>query len=245
MVTVKGDYIWIIGIVLLLFGCGSGKLAFPQIAATNISTEASAATSHDISLPASISAGDLLIVFIATDGSNTFSWPEGWTELCESNILHVSMAVAYRAADGNEGATVVSTSTNSEKSSHAAYRITGYDGVQEVSAVATGQSTAPNPASLTPSWGSADTLWIAVAAYDATSFTMGYPYADNNLWQKTMGGGTGDCGIAVCSDELTQVSADPGAFTLNASEQWSAYTIAVSPILESRKKQRALSIVLY
>lgn len=55
-------------------------MAFPQVANSNVGTTA-ADTTHVITLPANIVAGNLLMVFFATDGDNTITNWGGFTEL--------------------------------------------------------------------------------------------------------------------------------------------------------------------
>jgi hypothetical protein len=127
-------------------------MAFPSIDNTNTSTSA-AGTSHTVSLPANISSGDLLLVFFATDGDNTVTDWDGFTELVsESNGTAAFFAIAYKYATGSEGASITVTTSVSEPGSHASYRITGHDSGQipEASTVVEASSDVPDPGSLTP-----------------------------------------------------------------------------------------------
>ena len=56
-------------------------MAFPVVAATSNSANSGGGTSHAVSLPAGIEAGNLLLVFFATDGDNTISNWGGFTEI--------------------------------------------------------------------------------------------------------------------------------------------------------------------
>jgi hypothetical protein len=123
-----------------------------------------------------------------------------------------------------------------ERSQHLAIRISAasWHGTTppEVAAAVTASSTAPNSGSLTPSWGSAATLWITTfgIADPALKFPVtGWPtnYTDNNL-----SNGTGDnstAGIALATRNIAAATEDPGAFTTTAADWWAASTIAVRP----------------
>jgi len=161
-----------------------------------------------ISLPASIAAGDLLIVEIFLNGSIATS--PGFTQLLASNIY-------WREADGTEGATVTFTGDNSH-SSHNSYRITGWDdGGAPEGATDTGDTNAP---SLTPSWGSKDTLWlafVAIAANTACDFTA----APTDFTDLIKSAEAEEGGIRIRSAsarrELTAASLDAGAFTTSGT----------------------------
>ena len=202
-------------------------MAFPQIAGSQLSNEAANTTNHDVTLPASVAAGDLLIAVVFHDGNSTFTWPGSWQELADGNIGTVaSMTVGYLIASGGE-TTVAVTSTGSERSTHIAVRITGWHGTTppEISTATTGTSTAPNSGSVTASWGSADNLFIALYGVDSGNVTA-YALPDNNIASQTTASAAYG---AICSDELAQATLDPGAFTNSASDDWRAYTIVVRP----------------
>ena len=84
-------------------------MAFPQVSDYNTTINGKG-TTHTVNLPSTINAGDLLVAFLATDGDNTTTWPnEGtdWIQIFEvSDVRDIHLSVAYRIADGNEGASI-------------------------------------------------------------------------------------------------------------------------------------------
>lgn len=54
-------------------------MAFPQVPANNGGFSNTDITNHVVNLPANISAGDCLLVFFASDGNPTITFPGGWT----------------------------------------------------------------------------------------------------------------------------------------------------------------------
>lgn len=207
-------------------------MAFPVIAGTQKSVEGASVTAHDITMPASVAADDILIGWCFQDGdAGGFSWPAGWTEIQDGTVgaTVASSTIGWRRATGGE-TTVQVTSTNAERSSHIAIRITGAHTTTApaISASATGSSTTPNPDSLNPAdWDVEDTLWIAWYAVD-TGTASAYPLPDNNLATSATDVSSAAYG-AICSDELAQASLDPGTFTNSISDNWRAGTIAVRP----------------
>jgi len=210
-------------------------MTFPTIAATNTSEEINATTSHDISLPSGIAAGHLLLVFFATDGDNTVTDWDGFTQLYSfsRSTNDVSLHVAYKIATGSEGATITITTSVSEPSGHATYRITGHDSGNppEVSSGANGYGLTADPDSLDPSWAQNDTLWVAVCGVDRQLVT-GYP-TNYNLNQLTEGGGVGGASIGVAGRNLNADSEDPSTFSIYTYDGWIACTVGVCPTGEA------------
>jgi len=192
-------------------------------------------TTDTINLPASVATGDLVIVVEAKDGNSTFTIPSPWVEIkdarADSNAA--SAFIAYLDATGGETSIDVTTSL-SERFNAIAIRITAatWHGTTapEVSTGATGASTAPDPDSVSASWGAEDNLFIATVIYDGSAQSVdGFPtnYGDNNVEES---GGTSSAGVGIATRETTADQADdPDAFTLSGSEQWWSGTIVVRP----------------
>ncbi|KKL70683.1 hypothetical protein LCGC14_2102440 [marine sediment metagenome] len=212
-------------------------MAFPQVEATNTSSQDSNVLNHTVSLPAGIQAGETLLVFFANNAdSGGVGWPGGWNEIFETVEPgnQVTLAVAWRKATGGEGGTITVTTGNGRQSAHASYRISGAIDpavtAPEVSTGATGVGTNPNPDSLTAGGGSDEYLWIAVEGNDTNLTVSAYPTNyDSNQLSLVSGAGAGNCGIGVASDEVETNTQDPGTFTISGSEQWVACTVAVYP----------------
>lgn len=208
-------------------------MSFPQVAATNSSTETGNETTHTVSLPSNIQSGNLLIVVFATDGDNTIIWPEGWNEIFEvSGGALAFLGVAWRKADGNEGASITVTSSSSEQSAHISYRITGHEDPlsqpPEVSSGETGSNATPDPDSLTPTGGTEDYLWIAATGIGKTPSIVSYP-TNYSSGIECLSDGTGGCVNATAQRELNSTSENPGVFTVSSTGEWVACTIAIHP----------------
>jgi hypothetical protein len=194
-------------------------------------------TSHYVNMPSTVNAGDLLIVLFSNDRNGSVTTPGGWTELAsDTSGPHIRVSVYYRIAAGTEGGTTVNFITSAaEEAAAQVYKITNWHGTTPpgISIAATGSDASPDPASLNPaSWDVTDTLWIAVAGQDRgdQTGTMTYPagYIDGTSTLSSVG--TGSCRIHSAHRVLATASEDPGAFTIPASEQWVAFTIAVRPV---------------
>lgn len=217
---------------LIGFGAGGG-VVFGVLSITT-SVDSSDTTSHSVSMPGNVIAGDLLVAIFSVDGSpSTITWGT-FTEIFE-NTASGNLVIAYKKADGSEGGGTETVTTNtSEQSAHIVYRISGaIDPVTqapEVSTGATGSNAVPDPDSLTPTGGPKDFLWIACMAHDTTAASVnGFPsgYFDNISIESSAGVGRAEAASAHLF--TTASSENPGAFGLDATASWSAATIGVHP----------------
>ena len=198
--------------------------------ATNSQTTADA-TTHTVTLATGAEVGDLLVVAVVFDGTPTVTWPAGWTQL-QANAATITRQIRYRWADGTEPATLTLTTSASEEMQARAFVIGDpHPTAAPEVAVTSGTSTAPNPPSLTASWGAKDTLWAALAFVDEAVTTSAYPtnYADNQ--NSANSGGASGVTLAVATRNLNAATEDPGAFTISASKLWAAWTVAFRPDL--------------
>ena len=201
---------------------------YPVVAAENGGNNAVNSTEHTVNLPSGIQAEDLLLVFFVSDGTPTITFPEGWTQLFQDAYLLVKFGAWYRIADGEEGATITVTTSDSQATAHTSYRITGYSGAPEVGTSTGANSGYPDPPNLTPSWGAKDTLWFAVCGYDREWTVTAYPtnYTDGRNDIANVSDG---CGVGSARRELNATSEDPSTFTISAADQWVANTVAIQP----------------
>jgi hypothetical protein len=207
-------------------------MTFPVVSAS--ADSGSLSGSSQTPTLAAHSAGDRILLIYAVDGgaSNYVSHTAGWDLLANVSNGAVCFLLAFElksAASSSESITVTLGGARTARAF--SYTITGSDTATAVEvATATGISSGPNSPSVTPSWGAADTLWVTAFGQDNSTITLSsYPgsYTDNQL---NYGAGTTSTPrVGGASQELNASSEDPGAFTLSASEQWTAITVAVKP----------------
>ena len=198
-------------------------MTFPVVATTNYSEETADTTTHDVLVPASIAAGDLLLLLTSIQ-SNTVSQPTvtGWTALFWLNGAgNVSMGIWYKFASGSETDFTYTTSS-SEKSANRTWRVTGAhdSSAPEVGVTGTdGNSASPGGFSPTASWGADDNLFVDFVAANSTNpgFTVNqYPtnYANNQFEART-GVTAADAALAHATRNLNAASdSSPGNFVL-------------------------------
>lgn len=215
---------------------GGGGGSYPVVLSVTASElGAAAGTSHLVAMPATVSAGDLLIALLAIDGNPSATTPSGWTALANNAPAGNTNSgrIFYKVAAGTEGGTTVDFVTaSSVRLMGQVYRIQAgtYQATPEAASANNLGSTTPDPPSLSPSWGSASNLWIAFASSDNTVSVSVYPLPNNQTRTANASGGTAFITAMSCSDEQTGSSLDPGTFTISVSRAWAAFTVAVRPV---------------
>jgi len=219
-------------------------VAFPQIETQTESSEDSASTtSHTVSLPSGIQSGDLLLILFTTGDATTqdVTWPMGWTEIVEVDNTGGGdqvAAVAYREADGGEGATITVTTDTDGRSAHQALRISGAedpDTQAPEEANDSGNNASADCPDLTPTGGAQDYTWFAFGANSIggayTGFPTSYDDSQSQLAARDQVGNANDtCGV-VSTRELNAASENPASYTHDqaATSEWVGITVAVHP----------------
>ena len=211
-------------------------MSFPQVASITVyNGGGTQVTPHPIVMPATVNAGDLLLILFDMESGSSPTTPAGWNVVfgpTDGENAGSSYAVGYaKVADGTEdGATVnIGTTSTSFGIAHT-YRITNWHGVYATGVgagtPATGTDTNANPPAVTASWGVADNLFIACAAYYDDLNTSAAPSNYANLQYDECANSLAIPSIASARRELAAGSDDPGPFT-QESGFWVAETIVI------------------
>lgn len=208
-------------------------MAFPTVSDVTRGNDNTNGATSTLTLPATVNAGDLLLAIVVKDSWSQLNWDHTSVGAWRLAMDHqesgqVRLAAFWKIADGTEDcATLTIAFDSSEKCAWQIYRITGANFVECNAEHASGVSTAPDPTSLSPSWGSADTLWIAAAGVDANS--VGSWTAPSGYSSGILDRANSTTGVSLLSavKTATAASEDPGAFSIAASEQWAATIFAV------------------
>ncbi len=202
---------------------------------------ASDSTNHNIAMPGTTAAGDLLLMFFSYDsnGNPTITDPDGsggWTQLAAVNSANngATGSVWAKVATGSDGTTVNFVSSNTQSAAARVYRILASEWHGDLTGVEVSNSTgsttsSPNPPALTPSWGKTNNLWFAYVAGGTHTGVSSYPAGYGNGQHAS--GNTGTNGASVSTAYFTNNSADedPGNFTMASRQTSVAFTVAVRP----------------
>jgi hypothetical protein len=210
----------------------------PNVMGRASNVVASTQNSFDVELPEGIVAGELLVVFVATSPANLAAptAPEDWTRFHQQGNGLARGAFFSKVADGTE--TVLSLTNSSAQNSRwvsRSWRITNHGHVtappQAANAVA--NNTAPNPPSLTPTWGAAINLWLATYAQQAAGSSVNSgPTNYTNVLGLTPDGVNGPS-AGVAERVRFAASEDPLNFQVTVGDSGRAYTVAIAPVIEA------------
>lgn len=192
--------------------------AFAVVQSTSSNTVASN-TTHAVTMPSGITAGDVLLAFSTFDTNAAATPSAGWTTINSTTSgAGLRFNVLRKIAAGSD--TLTYTTGAGVTSAHAVYRIYSNDTTTQNGTAATGTSTTPNPPSL-DNGASQKFIWIAAAG--STNAFSGYPtnYSDNQI-----NSGTGNAHVSVATRSLEASSEDPGTFT-TTSGAWAAQTLSI------------------
>lgn len=222
-------------------------MAFPVVESVTEYQQASQQTSHNVTMPATVTADDLLLMLFCCDqdvaSGLSLTTPSGWTQIViQSTTGAYVVAIYAKKAVGNEGGTTVNVaitgSPNSQVAVAQTYRITGWGGTIaddiDISAIASsGFSTTVDTSAVTAGWGSADNLFIVMvgAADDDAVHTSTPANYGNHI--STVSGAGGDtnpgCECISLRRNLAAASDNPGSWTLTQGEAWAGWTLVVEP----------------
>jgi len=218
---------------------------FPVVESTTTGQSNANTTSHSVTLPATVNSGDLLVAVFTVDGNSAVTWDNAtagtWTELFNTTgSTAVRHLVRYKVADGTEDGLTLSIGTASEQASWRILRISGTTGNIEAGTPATAASTDthaefPNTPSLTPSWGSKKTLWIAtLGTDDETNVVVNQPNNYQYAGGSTAGGAAGSGALtATYCYRKEAASESPSEFITEQGEDSVCCLIAVEPAAAS------------
>lgn len=211
-------------------------MAFPTPSAAAETNFSSTVTVMAVNIPGSISSGDLLIAFSSVRNPCTWTLPTGWANVSNQASGGVGeLTFFYKISDGTEVLTQVWTASTGNTAAWHMFAISTWHGTTPPEVTkATSGGTPGSPAnspSLTPSWGSADTLWFSIAQSAAEGITYtAAPTNYSNFLEEHVSAGGASVEIASGNRQLTASSDDPGAFTSGANPRWwDAMTVAVRP----------------
>jgi len=207
-------------------------VAFPTVESTTGTQFSTSTTSHDVAMPATVNANDLLVMVCGWYSTAAQTTPDGWTLLGTNTKADIYV----KKADGTEGGTTVDVVLNTARTGAVnVLRISGWYGDLAGVEIGTwsdsGGTSAPDPPSVTATWGSADNLWIAfTCGTDDDATANAAPANYTNLVSTVSGAGT-NAGAEVCTATRQNATdaEDPGAFELSESEGTQTNTIVVRP----------------
>lgn len=209
----------------------------PVVLSITSYSDAAAGSTHNVQMPATVAAGDLLVMIIASRDGNAgnagLTTPSGWTQRVARTTGLGTPNYTYvftKTAAGTEGGTTVAITSASASTvlSAQTWRIQAgsWGGTPQAAADNDlGANTTPDPPSLTPGWTGYQTLWIAGFGSNGQASPTVWSLTDN---QTNSNSAAVDTRRAIASSVVnTNTTFDPGAYTMGATTRWASFTLAI------------------
>ena len=223
-------------------------MAAPVDSARATTDGSSNLASQSFNVPGSPASGDFLLVIIRTPGSRVISLPSDWEILVDNDSSDGAddvTLIGLHECDGTEGATETVTFNSASRCAAICWLITGATAA-DVSAVASGTTQPDSPNNALQ--GTRDTLWISLGGMEQPRTLTSGPsgYANATLIAHTGATGVSACTVFGASLQVSSDTAeDPGAWTLSANEDWTAWTIGFyDPAFPVRVSQAPVEAVI-
>lgn len=215
-------------------------MAFPSITGSVTATNGtSAAASKTINLPSGMLNGEIVCVLMRTAGAGAHTFPAGWSKLFDdaSDASDDQTVFAYAQVESTFGSTISVSSANN-KFAALTWRVSGAADPTvrppEFATLVTGASTTPDPGNCTPTGGAKDYLWIWCGAWEGEQTSP--PASAPTNYSGTNGADSGTSGlattnvrVAMASRTNNAASENAGSWTISASDDWTATTVAFHP----------------
>lgn len=201
-------------------------MPFPVVAGQTNSTSSVSGTSHTLSLPSSIAAGDLILFQARWLSATVPTPPTGYTQLYQIVGGTVNAAGFYKIAAGGETTISVTFDATVGTVRSISHRITGHGSAIEAATNVQLSTANHDPPNLAPSWGVTDNLWLTTASGGSSNYTAVPANYGNSVFDPSTA--IGDALIVCARRNLNASSENPGTFT-NTSANGLTATIAVRP----------------
>lgn len=198
--------------------------------------EETPATSITIDTPAGTKNGDLLIAAVAYDGEKRFHDTDGWIALFEEDSnKEVTLAVWWKIADSSEPAGHTFSWDPSEEAYGWIMRFRGHDAMQPINNFSVNKGTSSTPSAPASSTDVARCLILRLGGFDSDDINVGDPGISNarpiHMDRSTS---TLNCVSGGAAYAMQSLAGNFSAanFTLTASEEYVAASIAIAPEAE-------------
>lgn len=216
-----------------------------SVTTTNTGTGfASDSTTHNVAMPSSTTAGDLLLMFFSYDSNSnpTVTDPDGtggWTEIIEANSATNGAfgSVWAKVATGSDGSTVNFATSNTQSAAAQVYRIaagTWYGSLTNgvAAAAGTGSTSATRAMpTLDSPWGATDSMWFAYVAGGTYTGVTTYPTGYTNGTHASGNTTTNGASVSTSRQILNAAAETPANYTMSSSQPGIGFTVAVRPAL--------------
>lgn len=216
----------------------AGPSGTPAVLSVTQTVFASDVNNHPVDMPATVNAGDLLLLGITMrsssgDLTSAVTTPSGWTKIGQEisgsgTPLTTQYALFYKFAGGSEGGTTVNVAVS--VACHAAAQVHRVANVSALNARITGQPSTMTVTVLNHNSGNSNLkAWVVGFGSNGTASPSSYPtavYPDNNT--TTASGGTNACRVISATGVNTNAtSLATGDFSMASPTNSARFAVAL------------------
>jgi hypothetical protein len=208
-------------------------LTLPTYVASQTGYSTGNSTTRTITLPTNVADDYIFVAMIDDAGQQTFTIPSGWTRLYDTLDVHnttsATFLTIYKKSGGNEGSSIVVTTSKSERAVWIAFTIRGVHQSSPIhvsGTTGTGSSTSASIPTLTTS--STDMLVIGIVGTD--TFTTPHDSTSSYTRLEQLGYTSAGSVSLWYQNKATAGAVSAATVTINASEQWIGASFALAPL---------------
>lgn len=216
----------------LLMAGGAAPPVSLAVASYAKSGSSTSSTTQAVTMPSGLAAGDRLLVVLGMTSNATPVLPSGFTSILggSDGTSGFRSTVCEKIATGSEGASLNFTTAFSAAWNAVAFRIVGSDTATaaEATHAVMGGSVPQTCPSLSPSWGSAASLWLSVAMGYYNYTMTGFGLTDNQD-QNLLG--ISFPNMSMSTQVITTGTETPSSLTWSGGGQFgNLFTVGVKPV---------------
>jgi hypothetical protein len=184
-------------------------------------------TNPSLAVPAGAVVGERLLVVAAA--FTAISMPAGWNTVAYLATSSEAIGVYERTVDGTEGASITVTISGTGGKYLSMERYVNINtAAGSIVGVTTNGTT--DPANITPSWGLANTRWLAMGGLRNTGGASSFTWpSDYTLDRRTsVAGSNGQEDFAYCAKNARVASSDPSDFLFTGGVYGTPAAMAVA-----------------
>jgi hypothetical protein len=220
------------GHIGLLMAGGAAPPVALAVASYAKSGSTSPSTTQAVTMPTGLAAGERLLVVIGYTSNASPGLPSGFASILggSDGTSGFRSTVAEKIATGSEGASLNFTTPFNVQWNAVALRIVGSDTAAAAQAahVAMAGSTPQVCPSLTPSWGSAASLWLSVAMGYYNYTMTGFGLTDNHDQNLI---GISYPNMSMSTQVITTATETPSSLSWSGGGQYgNLFTVGVKPV---------------
>lgn len=208
-------------------------MTLPSYVANTTGFSTGNSTTRTVTLPENVADDYLFVAMVDDAGLQTFTIPSGWTRLYDTLDVHnttsATFLTIYKKSGGNEGASIVITTTKSEKAAWVAFSIRGVHQSSPIHVSGTTGTGSSSSASI-PTLTTTDNDSLVVGIVGTDTITTPHNGAAGYTRLEQVGEKSAGSLSIWYQNKATAGVVSAATVTLDESQQWIGASFALAPL---------------